>query len=534
VNALVAVPMVVPLAAAALGLLAIRHRRVQRTVSLASTVAVLVTGGVLVSRTLADGPLAIQVGGFPGGVAIPLVADGWAALLLTVTGVVYLAALAFAWAAGDDRSPAFHPLVQVLLAGIGLAFTTGDLFNTFVSFEVMLIASYVLCALGSGPDGRRATFTYIAVNLAASTTLLIGAGLVYGVVGSVNYGVLHGAVDDVPGATLALTFPLVAFAIKAGLVPVNGWVGVAYTRVSPAVAALFSGLLTKVGIYALYRVVTLTFPDRPGVGIALGVVAAATMGIGVLQAVGQGQMRSILSFHITSQVGYMVMGLAIGTVAGIGAGIAYTIHHIVVKTGLFLTAGAVALSEGTEDLSRLGGLARRRPALAVAFGVCAAALAGLPPLSGFVPKLALLQAAFDRGWWVLGAISLAVSAVTLISMLKIQTGVFWGTPPDAAAATGDGTAASPGVAPVAPRSGVQAARAVDVAGTATVVLERAPSPATPFVAHPRALTAPALALAVVAVALGFGAGPLLEVATAAAEQLVDPTAYVQALLEGSP
>jgi multicomponent Na+:H+ antiporter subunit D len=538
VTNLVAVPLVVPLLAAALGLLTVRHRRSQRTVSWVSAGTFLVAACGLAAQTLSTGPVGVQVGGFPGGVAIALVADGWASLLLVVTGVVYLAAMVFAWAAGDDRNPAFHPLVQVLLAGIGLAFTTADLFNLFVAFEVMLIASYVLCSLGSGATGRRATFTYITVNLAASTVLLIGAGLVYGVVGSVNLGVLHGAVATTPGATLALTFPLLAFAIKAGLVPVNGWLPIAYTRISPAVAALFSGLLTKVGIYALYRVVTLLFPDRPGLGIALGVVAGATMGVGVLQAVGQGGMRRILSFHITSQVGYMVMGLALGGVAGLAAGIAYTLHHIVVKTALFLTAGAVTLREGTDELARLGGLARRAPTLAAAFGVSAAALAGLPPLSGFIPKLALLQVAFGRGWWVLGGLSLAVSALTLVSMLKIQTGVFWGAAADDDEPLGhaphghEEASADPTAAPgTEPGAGLSAEAPQHAT---TLVAERPTVVTTPKVAHPRVLALPALVLAALAVALGLGAGPLLQVATTAAEQLDDPTGYVEVLLEGAP
>lgn len=498
-SSLVTLPLVLPLALAAVALLALRRVLVQRALSYLGAVSVTVTGFALTSHVLVDGPVATSVGDFPGPIAIPLVVDGWSAVMITVTGVIYLAALTFAWFAGEDTGPAFHPLVMVLLAGIGLAFTTGDLFNLFVSFEVMLIASYALAVFGSGAEGRRATFTYIAVNIAASSCLLIGAGLVYGVLGSVNLGVLAGTVADVPQATLALAFPLIAFAIKAGLVPVNAWVATTYTRISPAVAALFSGLLTKVGIYALYRIVTLLFPHRPGIGLVFGGVAIATMLIGVLQAVGQGSVRRILSFHITSQVGYMVMGLALGGVAGIAGGIAYTVHHIVVKSALFLVAGTIRVREGTEELAHLAGLARRAPALSIAFLVSAAALAGLPPLSGFIPKLALLQVAFGRGWWLLGGISLLVSLVTLMSMLKILTGVFWGAPSEAE---------------------------MPAPGSAAAIAAR------PAAAHPRLLAAPALALAAIAVVLGLGAGPLLEVATVAAEQLVDPAAYVDAILEG--
>ncbi len=498
-STLVALPLVLPLAIAAVALLSLRNVQVQRALSYVGALGVTATGFALAARVLTEGPVATSVGDFPGPIAIPLVVDGWSALMITVTGVIYLATLSFAWFAGEDTRTAFHPLVMVLLAGIGLAFTTGDLFNLFVSFEVMLIASYALSVLGSGVEGRRATFTYIAVNIAASSCLLIGAGLVYGVLGSVNLGVLAGSVAGSPQASLALAFPLIAFSVKAGLVPVNAWVATTYTRISPAVAALFSGLLTKVGIYALYRVVTLLFPHRPGIGLIFGGVAVATMLVGVLQAVGQSSVRRILSFHITSQVGYMVMGLALGGVAGLAGGIAYTVHHIVVKSSLFLVAGTIRVREGTEELAHLSGLARRAPALSIAFLVSAAALAGLPPLSGFIPKLALLQVAFDRGWWLLGGISLLVSLVTLMSMLKILTGVFWGAPDDL------GT---------------------PVVDTSTTVA------APPGGAHPRLLVLPALALAAIAVVLGLGAGPLLEVATVAAEQLVDPTAYVEAILEG--
>ncbi len=523
-NTLLALPLVLPLAAAVHGLLRTRHRTEQRTVSFLATAGVLGAGVALAAHTLTNGPVATQVGDFPAGIAIPLVADAWTALLLMVTGVVYLATLAFAAIADDDEHPAFHPLAQILLAGICFAFLTGDLFNLFVSFEVMLIASYVLSALGSGAMGRRATFTYIVVNLASSMVLLAGTGLVYATLGTVNLGVLAGLVPDQPGAVVALALPLTAFAVKAGLVPVNGWLAVTYPRISPAVAAMFSGLLTKVGIYALYRVVTLLLPDEPLVGVALGVVAAVTMGVGVLQAVGQGGVRTILSFHITSQVGYMVMGLALGGVAGLAAGIAYTIHHIVVKTSLFLSAGALEHREGTGSLAGLSGVARRAPGLALAFGIAAAGLAGLPPLSGFVPKLALLQVAFDRGWWLLGGISLTVSLLTLVSMLKIQTGVFWGSPPhEQPDERPDGR---PDASPTTPAR----APAVTAPATATAA-ETAPAVRTRSRSRAAAFAAPALVLAGVSVALGLAAGPLLEAATIAAEQLDDPAAYVTALLE---
>jgi multicomponent Na+:H+ antiporter subunit D len=249
---------------------------------------------------------------------------------------------------------------------------------------------------------------------------------------------------------------------------------------------MFSGLLTKIGVYGLFRVYSVVFEGDERLEWVIQAVLVVTMVVAVLGALGETTMRAILSFHMTSQVGYILLGLGFFGVAGLAASVFYLIHHIVVKAALFLAVGAVERTRGTGDLTRLGGMARRSPLLAVAFLVPALSLAGIPPLSGFVAKFTLVLAAVREEAYVAAAVAVAVSLFTLLSMLKIWNGAFWGDEPDTRPAS---------------------------------VTERVP----------RRLILPALALAAVTVALGLGAEGLLALSVTAAENLVDTGAYVEAV-----
>jgi multicomponent Na+:H+ antiporter subunit D len=498
-------PVAIPLAAAAVAVLAHRWVLLQRLVGFAGGVALLGTGAALIVATADGTVLATQVGGWPPGFAIAFAADPLAALMLTASGVVILACTAFAAARREDEHPLFHPLALVLAAGVAGSFLTADLFNLFVFFEVMLAASYVLVTLGGGRDQIRGGAIYVATNLLASTLLVAGVALAYGTAGTVNMAALAEQAATNGAVAVAGGFFLVAFGVKAALVPVHGWISRAYPVASPAVAALFSGLLTKVGVYAIYRVYAVVFGGDPGFRPALLIVAGLTMLVGVLGAVGAEEMRAILSVHIVSQIGYMIMGLALFTTLGLAAGIFYIVHNIMVKTSLFLVAGAVETFRGTGALDRLGGMARRHPILAVAFAFSALSLAGLPPLSGFFGKLGLVRAGFELAeWWVV-AVAVLVSFLTLFSMMKIWTGVFWGKDPGAAVEE----ASDPGVVPVAR------------AGTTGAVFTRR---------RAVALVTPAVILGAIALALGPGAEGLLRLSGTAAEALLDPAPYVQAVL----
>ena len=478
-----------PLTAGAVGTLLRSRRAIQRTLTVAAAAAVLGMGVALLGAVRDGGVVTNDVGAWPDGLAIVLAVDALAALMLTVAAGATLLALTVAWARGEDDHPLFHPLVASLLSGVTLAFVTADLFNLFVAFEVMLIASYVLLALRGGRDQVRAGVVYVGTNLLASTLFLLGVGLVYGATGTVNLARLATAVPGDPAALAGASLVVVAVAAKAGLVPLHGWLPRAYVHAGPAVTVLFSGLLTKVGVYVLYRLTALILVDVDGLAPWLVAVAAVTMVVGVIGAVGGKDMRGILTYHMVSQVGYLVLPLGLMTVDAVAAGLLYLVQYVAVKAALLAVAAATRSLEGSDRLADLGGLLRTRPWLGVAFLLPALALAGLPPTTGFVGKYLLVDAAFAaRSWWG-GATMVAVSLLTLLSMIKILTGAFWGERPERP---------DPGHVLTAVRR--------------------------------RVLVGVPLAVGVAAVLLGPAAAPLVELSRDVAATVVDPAAYLSAVV----
>jgi multicomponent Na+:H+ antiporter subunit D len=387
--------------------------------------------------------------------------------------------------------------------GVAGAFLTGDIFNLYVWFEVLLISSFVLLALGSERAQLEGAIKYVMLNLVSSFLFLIATGILYGAVGTLNMADAARKLQTLDNpdlvSTLAMLF-LIAFGIKAAVFPLFFWLPASYHTPPAAVSAVFAGLLTKVGVYALIRVFTLLFTQNPDVTHRLILVLAGlTMVTGVLGAVAQNEFRRILSFHIISQIGYMILGLGLYTKLALAGSVFYIAHHIIVKTNLFLVSGVVHTLQGTYDLNRLGGAYRRWPWLAALFAVPALSLAGLPPLSGFVAKLILVQAGLAVGEYVIVGVALAVSLLTLYSMSKIWNAVFWQTQPE--------------LAPGPPRL---------VAG------EHPPGPLTR--GELVLLVAPIVGLAVLTVLIGLLAGPVFAWAAAAAAELLDPAAYIRAVL----
>jgi multicomponent Na+:H+ antiporter subunit D len=305
------------------------------------------------------------------------------------------------------------------------------------------------------------------------------------VTGTVNLGELAGAATE-PAVALAAAVLLLAMAVKSAVVPVHGWLPRAYTHAPAAVTVLFSGLLTKVGVYAIVRIYATVFDgDQRYLWVVLA-AALLTMVVGVLGAVGEKAMRPILTFHMVSQIGYILLGLALFSVAGLAAAIFFLVQYVLVKAALLMCAGAVERTYGTGELDRLSGVVARQPLLAAAFAASALSLAGIPPLSGFVAKLALVMAAFDAAQYLAAGVAVAVSLLTLTSMLKVWNGVFWGE------------VSHPTTGPVRTR-------------VAT------------------ALAAPPLVLGALTLLLGLAAQPVLAVAEIAATGLVDTAAYVRAV-----
>lgn len=429
---LVVLPVIVPLFASGAAVLALRSLALQRMIALGANLGALGAAIGLLVAVESDGVQAQTLGAWPAGVGITLVADLAAALFLVVSLVVIVIVQVFAIGQGvDEGHPRIgQPVYLVLSAGVSLSFLTGDLFNLFVGFEVMLIASYVLLTLGGGGAQIRSGMTYVVINVLASTLLLATVGLIYGATGTVNMAELASRFGELPESTqTALGILLISvFAVKAALFPFFFWLPDSYPTAPVAVTAVFAGLLTKVGIYTLIRSTTIL--DLDSARWVLVMAATLTMIVGVVGAIVQGDIKRILSFHIISQVGYMVMGLAIGTVAGLAGAVLYVVHHIPVKTALFLVGGLVEDSTGTGQLHRLGGLVRRAPVFAVLFAVPALSLAGMPPFSGFLAKLAVITAGLEAEEYLMVAAGLVASLLTIFSMSKIWAGVFWGTADD--------------------------------------------------------------------------------------------------------
>src|ERR671920_1268242 len=360
------------------------------------------------------------------------------ALMLVVAATVGLGVLVFAVgqgaADGDEETPIsiFHPTFLVLMAGVANAFLAGDLFNLYVGFEILLTASYVLLTLGGSAPRIRAGITYIVVSLLSSLLFLAAIALVYASTGTVNLAQLAGRLADLPAGTQLLlqSMLLIAFSIKAAVFPLSAWLPDSYPTAPAPVTAVFAGLLTKVGVYAIIRTQTLLFPDG-ALDDLLMWAALATMLIGILGAVAQSDLRRMLSFTLVSHIGYMVFGIALGTAAGLAGAVFYVAHHIAIQTTLFLVAGLVERQGGTTNVDRLGGLARRSPLLAVLFFVPAMNLAGVPPFSGFIGKLGLLQAGVAAGGWlphVLVAAGVVTSLLTLVAISRVWNRAFWRPP----------------------------------------------------------------------------------------------------------
>ncbi|PZP38033.1 MAG: cation:proton antiporter [Kocuria rhizophila] len=558
----------VPLMMAAL-LVIVGDRRVIHALGLLGTMITAVGAAVLlILEFRSGGAIAHGISSWPFGIAIPFVADMFTALMLVVTGLLTIVCSWFAIASGRAANVYFAPLVLVLTAGVNGALLTADLFNLFVFIEVMLLPSYGLFVLAARHKGTLQQVAgarlYVTLNLLTSTVFLIGVGFIYGTAGTVNMGELAGLATTDPTVAISGAVCLFALGIKASVVPVHGWLAAAYPATSPAITALFSGLHTKVAIYGIYRIYAVVF-DGDSRWLWIGVTLfCLTMVIGVLGAVGEKTTRSILAFHMISQIGYILLGVALFTFAGLTAGIFYLLHHMIVKASLFLSTGAVEVRYGTGEIGKLSGIAKREPVIAVAFFIAALSLAGLPPFSGFVAKFTLILASVEAGQIAAVVVMLLVSLVTLLSMLKIWNGVFWGDSkssektstsnadddaPAASPADGDLPEASPSgtaaastsgrkqsvaePASVAQSSGGVATKEAPTASATRADPETRASSATAVAERPRigmALAGPAVFTAAITLGLGLGAELLLGLSAVAAEGLLDTTAYVQAVM----
>ena len=497
---LLALPIILPFITAIVVFLLRRNGPLSRWISVAGCAALLAVAIALLVEVLIHGVITGQMGDWPAPFGITLVADLLSAVMVVITAITGLAVAVYATADIDERREGlgYHALFQVLLAGVCGAFVTGDLFNLYVWFEVMLIASFGLLVLGGTKAQLDGGIKYVALNLVSTVLFLSGIGMLYGMTGTLNLADLHLAVGQVENQgllTVVAVLFIVAFGIKAAVFPLFFWLPASYHTPSVAVSAVFAGLLTKVGVYALIRMFTLVFThDTAYTHDLLLVIAALTMITGVLGAAAQNEFRKILSFHIVSQIGYMVLGLALFTPLAIAGAVFYLVHHIIVKANLFLVSGVAKRVTGSFELSAMGGLYKSSPLLAIIFLIPAFSLAGFPPLSGFWAKYLLVKASLDIGAYVIAATALVVGLLTVFSMTKIWAEAFW----------------KPSPTVEAPTLGL-------ISNTDRLVL-----------------VLPISALAILTIIIGLFPEPFVAFAERAAGQLLNPATYVEAVLGVSP
>ncbi len=497
-NILLILPILIPFVTGIILILAWNHPKLQKTISIIGSTALFGASMWLLFYVWDNGIQAVQIGSWPAPFGITLVADLLSSIMLVLSGLMGISVAIYSLTDIDKQRVAFgyHPLYHILLMGINGAFLTGDLFNLFVWFEVMLIASFVLLVLGGEKNQLEGGIKYVTLNLISSAIFLAAVGLLYGLVGTLNMADLHVQLKNHPQSglitTLAMLF-FIAFGLKAAMFPLFFWLPSSYHTPPAAVSAVFSGLLTKVGVYTLIRVFTLLFAQDVGYThtTVLMVASGFTMLTGVLGAAAQNEFRRILSFHIVSQIGYMTMGLALFSPLALAGSIFYITHHIVVKTNLFLVSGVVNHLRGSYQLKKLGGLYNYYPLLSFLFLIPALSLAGIPPLSGFWAKFILIRAGLEDGQYLIVVTALVVSLLTIFSMTKIWGEVFWKANPQAS--------------------------------------DTKPDSANPPLSSLPNLIWPVIVLAAITIVIGLFSEPFFVLATDAAEQLRNPAEYINAV-----
>lgn len=489
---IIVLPLIVPIITAIL-LVFIREQVVlQRMISLVTLLFVVVVSVILLHEIQVNGVLRIDFSGWLPPFGILFVADSFAVLLVLVANVVSAICVLYAiFTVGVQHEKMyFYSFLLLMVAGVNGSFLTGDIFNLFVCFEVMLLASYALIGLGGGKIQLREALKYVLINIVASWIFLVALAFLYGTIGTLNMAHISVRVMEVGAdpliTTVALIF-LVVFSLKAGLL-LFFWLPGSYSVPPTAVAALFAALLTKVGIYALVRTFTLLFPNNIEVThTILAVMAASTIIAGCMGALAGRDVRTIASYNVLIGVGFIVTGLAIGTESALQGVTYYLMHDMVAKAMLFLAVGTMIYVTGETMIDNMSGLIRNYPLFGWLFFIVVCSLAGIPPLSGFLGKILIGQGAIEGGNFVLLGLGFISSLVVLYSLLRIFLSSFFGE---------------------------------------TIISLEDEKPLSKWIVLPLSL------LAICTISLGVGGEFLAPYVKDAAETLYNPSIYIDAVLDG--
>nr|WP_311357078.1 Na+/H+ antiporter subunit D [Corynebacterium riegelii] len=519
---LTVMPILLPAVAAAL-IFVVRPMQLQRTIALGTLFALAAIAATMIITVDVHGIHTVQMGGWDAPIGITLVADRLSTVMLFVSSIVLFAVMWYGISQGlrdgdeDDPVAVFLPVYMLLSMGVNLSFLAGDLFNLYVGFEVFLVASYVLLTLGASPGRVRAGIGYVMVSVASSMVFLFALALIYASVGTVNMAQVGIRMEEIPTGTRAAIFAtlLVAFGIKAAVFPLDAWLPDSYPTAASLVTAVFAGLLTKVGVYAIIRMRSVVFTDG-SLDTLLMWVALLTMIVGIMGALAQNDIKRLLSFTLVSHIGYMIFGIALTSVQGLSGAIFYAIHHILVQTSLFLVVGLIERQAGSAQLRRLGSLIYTSPLVAILYFIPALNLGGIPPLSGYLGKVMLIQAGAQQGtWlaWVLIAGAVVTSLLTLYAMILVWSKAFLRDRSDA------------------PEGEVALARPSNLADrySTTTMAEREDPGRVPvgMMASTALLVAASLSITVLA-------GPISEVTDRAAQSAQDQSIYRDAVLHPDP
>ena len=486
-------PVILPLITAAICVLLRKQRQLQRPVNLLSTIGLGYIGLLLLTVVEDQGTQSIQLSGWAAPFGITLVADRLSATLIMLTGMVSSMIVLFGFSdltSGEEKHG--HPIfVQGLLTGVCGAFLAGDIFNLYVWFEVMLISSFGLLVVGGLKHQIDGAVKYVVLNLVATTAMLAGIGLLFGATGTLNMADLHlklaGNMDE-PGVLAAAALLLFAFAAKSAMFPLYFWLPAAYHTPSHTTSTLFAALLTKVGVYTLLRVFTMVFDvHHPLLQILLVGSGLATLALGMFGAMTETVARRVLAYLVMVSIGIMTLGIAAGTQASIAGAALYLMQTLIVTAALFMVVGCVCHLAKTEDLNQMGGLWRTHPIIGAMFVLIMLGVAGIPPTSGFWPKIVLIEALADADRWGL-LISVVIGSLgTLYAVMRLFSAAFW--------------------------------QDVDTQDTPAVDIFR---------------FTPIVVLTVLVVGFGLNAEGLVETAKASSVTLLDPSEYIQTVLGSQP
>lgn len=423
-------PVFIHLFTAIIQLICWRKTVTQRVLSVGGSVLGLLVAIRLFNRVDESGILTMNAANWDAPFGIVFVADTLSTTLVLLTSIVAVAVSMFSTVGISKKRMlyGYFPIFHFLILGLIGAFLTGDIFNLYVFFEVIIISSFVLMTLGGRKAQLEGGVKYMAMNILASTFFLTGIGIVYGLTGSLNMADLAIKIQAVENQTLVgLTscFFIIGFGIKSAVFPLYYWLPSSYHTPPSAVAATFGGLLTKVGIYAMLRIFSLIFVPDDFMQNLLMVMALFTIITGSLGALIKNNIRRLFSYLIVCHIGFLVGGIAMFSTVALTGVIFYLIHDIMVKTNMFLIAGLIRQLKGTLEMNRLGGLYKEYPKISLLIAVVLFSLVGIPPLSGFWPKIFLFQEAFSQEQYIFALTLIIGSFVTLYVIAKMWARVFW-------------------------------------------------------------------------------------------------------------